>query len=76
MRSRDRKVVNGFMGAQPEAKVAEFVHELLPPDVTEQADALVAQGDEASLRAALGVGSRPRGRPYSAGQADGWRRAD
>ncbi|MEZ5380602.1 MAG: tetratricopeptide repeat protein [Microthrixaceae bacterium] len=50
---RDRKVVNGFMGAQPEAKVAEFVHELLPPDVTEQADSLVAQGDEASLRAAL-----------------------
>lgn len=49
----NRKVVDSFMGALPEAAVAEFVDKLAPT-VTE-ADRLVALGDEASLRAALGI---------------------
>jgi putative thioredoxin len=48
---RDRKVVNAFMGAVPEAQVAEFVAGLL--DQPSEADQLVAVGDEASLRLAL-----------------------
>jgi putative thioredoxin len=50
---RDGKIVDGFVGAQPEAAVREFVARLLP---TEQEDAvakLLAQGDEASLRQVL-----------------------
>ena len=48
---RDRKVVNGFMGAVPEAQVTAFVQKLAPPP--SEADTLVAAGDEASLRQAL-----------------------
>lgn len=51
----DRQVVNSFMGAQPEAKVAEFVRGLLGPDETDKLEALVAIGDEPSLRAALSI---------------------
>lgn len=48
---RDGKVVDGFIGALPEAQVAEFVARLAPPP--SEADELVALGDEASLRKAL-----------------------
>lgn len=48
---RDGKVVDGFVGALPEAQVAEFVGKLAPqPSETDQ---LVAAGDEPSLRKAL-----------------------
>lgn len=48
---RDRQVVDGFIGALPEAQVTEFVRRLLP--APSEADQLVAAGDEASLRRAL-----------------------
>ncbi|MER3452474.1 MAG: co-chaperone YbbN [Acidimicrobiia bacterium] len=48
---RDRKVVDGFVGAIPEAQVRAFVQRLAPPE--SEADRLAARGDEASLRAAL-----------------------
>lgn len=48
---RDGKVVDGFIGAQPEAQVTEFVQRLAPAE--SEADQLVAVGDEASLRKAL-----------------------
>ena len=50
---RDAKVVDGFIGALPEAQVAEFVARLAPPP--SEADLLVAKGDEASLRQALEI---------------------
>jgi putative thioredoxin len=49
---KDRKVVDSFIGAVPEATVREFVGRLITPAETE-ADRLVAKGDEPSLRAAL-----------------------
>jgi putative thioredoxin len=48
---RDRKVVDGFIGALPEPQVAEFVARLAP--APSEADTLVAAGDEPSLRRAL-----------------------
>ncbi len=50
---RDGKVVDGFIGAQGEATVAEFVQRLLPTETETELEALVAAGDEDSLRAAL-----------------------
>jgi putative thioredoxin len=50
---KDRKVVDGFTGALPEAAVAEFVSRLAPSEADEKIAALVAAGDEASLRSAL-----------------------
>ncbi len=47
----DRKVVDGFIGALPEAQVAEFVARLSPEPT--EADLLASRGDEASLRQAL-----------------------
>jgi putative thioredoxin len=49
----DGKPVNGFVGAQPEPVVREFVETLLPSEAEQQLDRLVADGDEASLREAL-----------------------
>jgi putative thioredoxin len=49
------KVVDGFVGAQPEAQVQEFVDRLLPSESDEQVAALVAAGDETSLRQVLEV---------------------
>ena len=46
-----RKVVDGFIGALPEAQVRAFVDRLAP--APSEADVLAARGDEASLRAAL-----------------------
>src|SRR5579872_2128032 len=48
---RDGKVVDGFIGAVPQAEVDAFVARLAPPP--SEADVLVAKGDEASLRQAL-----------------------
>jgi putative thioredoxin len=50
---RDRKVVDGFIGAQPEHVVSEFVQRLLPTETETEIDRLVAAGDEASLRRAI-----------------------
>ena len=49
----DGKVVDGFVGAQPEAAVREFVDRLLPSEADQQIAALLAAGDEASLRQVL-----------------------
>ena len=46
---RDGKVTSEFVGAQPPAAVERFFNELVPSE----ADNLVAQGDESSLRKAL-----------------------
>jgi len=48
---KDKAVVDGFIGALPEAQVRTWVSGLAPPP--SEADQLVAAGDEASLRAAL-----------------------
>ncbi|HET6953608.1 MAG TPA: tetratricopeptide repeat protein [Acidimicrobiales bacterium] len=47
------KVVDGFVGAQPEGPVREFVDRLLPSEAEQQVAALLAAGDEASLRKVL-----------------------
>ena len=53
----DGQVADGFLGAQGEAAVREFVQRLLPtPEMTEL-EGLIAAGDEASLRAALEIES-------------------
>src|SRR3546814_6785621 len=52
---RDGRVVDSFVGAQPEAKVREFVAGLLPTEEQSEVDALIAAGDEASLRKVLEV---------------------
>ncbi len=46
---RDQKVISEFVGAQPPAAVERFLDQLIPSE----ADALVVQGDEASLRRAV-----------------------
>ena len=48
---RDRKIVDSFIGALPEAGVREFVDRLAPP--ASPADRLVEVGTEDALRAAL-----------------------
>ena len=50
---RDGKIVDGFVGAQPEAAVREFVARLLPTEEEDALAKLLAQGDEASLRLVL-----------------------
>lgn len=50
---KDGKVVNGFVGAQPEASVREFVASLLPTEAEESMADLLAAGDEVSLRKVL-----------------------
>lgn len=53
----DGQVADGFLGAQGEATVREFVQRLVPtPEMTE-VERLLAAGDEASLRAALEIES-------------------
>jgi putative thioredoxin len=47
------KVVDGFVGAQGEGPVVEFVSRLLPTEEQNQVAELIAAGDEASLRQAL-----------------------
>lgn len=50
---RDAKVVDGFIGAQGEPAVKEFIDRLLPSDTELKVAALLEAGDEESLRAAL-----------------------
>jgi putative thioredoxin len=50
---KDRKVVDSFVGALPEAAVRQFVDQLGGPP--SEVDQLLASGDEASLRAALAL---------------------
>lgn len=52
---RDGKVVDHFVGAQPEANVRAFVDGLLPSAEEDAVGQLVAGGDEGSLRKALEV---------------------
>ena len=47
------QVVDGFVGAYPEAAVTEFVASLVPSEGEQELARLVAAGDEASLRQAL-----------------------
>jgi putative thioredoxin len=50
---KDGKVVDGFVGAQPEAQVREFVAKLAGAKEPTEVELLVEAGDEASLRKAL-----------------------
>ncbi len=50
---KDGQPVDAFMGAQGEHEVRDFVSNLLPTDEENQLRALIAAGDEASLRLAL-----------------------
>ncbi|MGD9798138.1 MAG: thioredoxin [Acidimicrobiia bacterium] len=50
---KDGKIVDGFVGAQPEANVTRFVASLLPTKEQTELERLVEAGDEASLLAAL-----------------------
>ncbi len=54
---KDGQVVDGFMGAQGEPQVREFVQRLLPTQEESEMDRLLAAGDEASLRSALEIES-------------------
>jgi putative thioredoxin len=50
---RDGQVVDGFIGAYPEAEVTRFVESLLPTAAESEVAALLAKGDEDSLRQVL-----------------------
>jgi putative thioredoxin len=50
---RDGQVVDGFIGAYPEAEVERFVQGLLPTEEQTEISALLAAGDEDSLRLVL-----------------------
>jgi putative thioredoxin len=50
---KDRRIVDNFIGAVPEAQVRAFVDRLAPPPT--EVDLLVEKGDEASLRQALEI---------------------
>lgn len=52
---RGGQVVDGFVGAQPEQMIEQFVASLLPTDTESELAALIAAGDEVSLRAALEI---------------------
>ncbi len=52
---KDRNVVDGFVGAQGEAQVREFVNRLIPSETETELIALVEAGDEQSLRSALEI---------------------
>jgi putative thioredoxin len=47
------QVVDGFVGAQPEAKIREFVNGLIVDELAAELEELVAKGDELSLRRAI-----------------------
>ena len=53
----DGQVADGFVGAKGEAEVREFVQRLVPTPEMTKVEALIAAGDEASLRAALEIES-------------------
>jgi len=49
------QVVDGFMGAQPEQAVAEFVARLMPSEESRVVRQLIEAGDEESLKVALSM---------------------
>lgn len=51
----DGKVVEGFVGAQPEAQVKAWVESLIPSAEESEVAQLIAAGDEASLRQAIEI---------------------
>jgi putative thioredoxin len=51
----DGQIVDGFMGAQGEAQVREFVEKLVPSQELSEIEQLIAAGDEASLVAAVNL---------------------
>jgi putative thioredoxin len=53
--AKDRKLFQGFIGAQPEHVVRQFVESLLPTEQEGALSALLEAGDEASLRKALEI---------------------
>ena len=50
---RDGKIIDGFVGAQSENVISQFIKNLLPEPVIVDVKALLAKGDEESLRMAL-----------------------
>jgi putative thioredoxin len=50
---KDGKVVDGFVGAQPESVVAQFVASLLPTEEETEVEKLLRAGDAESLRKVL-----------------------
>ena len=50
---KDGQAVDGFMGAQGEPMLEDFVNRLLPTEEQNEIDSLIEAGDELSLRAAL-----------------------
>ena len=52
---KDGQVVDGFVGALPEHEVQEWIERLLPDEAETMVKAMIAMGDEGSLRAALEV---------------------
>jgi len=50
---KDGKIVDGFVGAQSENVVGQFIKNLLPEPEVVDVKALLARGDEQSLRKAL-----------------------
>lgn len=52
---KDGKVVDGFVGAQPEATVEKWLSTLLPSEEESQIAQLIASGDEAALRQVLEI---------------------
>lgn len=49
------QVVDGFMGAQPETVIREFVSRLVPSESSQAVRKLIEAGDEESLRVALSM---------------------
>jgi len=49
------QVVDGFIGAQPEAQIRAFVNKLIADEVGSEVEQLVRAGDEASLRRAVEI---------------------
>lgn len=49
------QVADGFMGAQPEPVIREFVSRLLPSEASQAVRKLIEAGDEESLRVALSM---------------------
>jgi len=52
---KDGQVVDGFVGALPEHEVRAFIDRLLPSEAEAMLAAMIAMGDEGSLRAALEI---------------------
>jgi putative thioredoxin len=52
---KNGQVVDGFMGALPDHEVRAFIERLLPDEQESMVAAMIAMGDEGSLRAALEI---------------------